>query len=228
MDTRQKEYDRFGPWVTEISDEDPVPPLFAPYVKDEAAPLLSLKIPRKIERRQANPGMDLYDYLVSAHEDHILILKRDGSSVSSQRCRYDEIQMVHFVEDLLDGRLQLLIADKPLEIPFNSVSGEVMVKLLGLVRERYAGDTTFATDSLSAAQPNRGLSFYFQGRLSEYATNSPEFKLCASQAEVAVGHTEHAGVRRLFFQLIGRRLTESLHYSDGRELLIIHHGRKYR
>jgi hypothetical protein len=56
----------------------------------------------------------------------------------------------------------------------------------------------------------------------------PDFTLCATQAEMPVGHTEVSGFKRMFFRLFGRRLTESLHYSNGRELLIVHHGRKYR
>lgn len=227
MDVQQREYDRFGPWVTEISAEDPVPPLFAPHVKDQESALLSLKIPRRIERRDASPGMDLYDYLVSAYEDHLIILKRDGRSVSSRRWEYGEIQIVHFIEDLLDGRLQLVVESHGVDLPFNSVSSEAMKKLLHVIRERFADDTTYATDALVVPEPNPGLSFYFQGRLTEYAAKWPRFRLCATQAEISVGHAENRGLRRFFFRLFRRRLTESLHYSDGRELVVVHHGRRF-
>ena len=228
MDASQKEYDRFGPWVTEVSGEDPVPPVFAPYVPAHEHAVYMLKVPRKIERRSASPGMDLYDFLVGAFEDGILILRREGSTVHSERCPYSEIQIVHFMEDLLDGRLRMVVSGRPVELRFSSVSSNVMAKLLRLIRERYAKEAKHATEAMMSTEPRPGLSFYFQGRLSEYAANLPDFRLCATQAEVSIAHTEAAGLRRLFYRLFGRRLTESLHYSDGRELVIVHHGRRFR
>jgi len=57
------EYNRFGPWVIEISEEDPPSPFFIPYLSRTEPALLSIKIPRKIDRRSAQAGMNLYDYL---------------------------------------------------------------------------------------------------------------------------------------------------------------------
>ena len=42
MNQRDPEYDRFGPWVIEIGDEDPPPPLFVPHLTRSEAPLLGL------------------------------------------------------------------------------------------------------------------------------------------------------------------------------------------
>ncbi|RKX93863.1 MAG: hypothetical protein DRP59_01775 [Spirochaetes bacterium] len=59
------EYDRFGPCIVEISEEDPFPPLFLPYLKGDESSLFSIKIPRREERRNLEPGMNLYDYVLS-------------------------------------------------------------------------------------------------------------------------------------------------------------------
>ena len=44
MDAVHREYDRFGPWAVEVSEEDPMPRLFEPHVTRREVPLLSLKI----------------------------------------------------------------------------------------------------------------------------------------------------------------------------------------
>ena len=55
MTGRDAEYDRFGPWVVEIGDEDPPPPLFLPHLTRTEQALLSVKIPRKVARRRGTP-----------------------------------------------------------------------------------------------------------------------------------------------------------------------------
>ncbi len=62
------EYDSFGPWVFEISEQCPIPALFEPNVNSDNNTLLSIKIPRDIERRNANPEMHLYNYVVNLYE----------------------------------------------------------------------------------------------------------------------------------------------------------------
>lgn len=226
MSTR--EYDRFGPWVTVISEADPVPPLFQPHAPDVDRALMSIKIPRRIERREANPDMDLYDYLISLYDEEIVVLKRDGKSVTKRTSRYDELRIVHYIENLLDGRLRMALPGGELDIPFNSVSSDVMQQFCARIRDKYTHRER--RDPGLAVNPDVGgsLSFYFRGYLGGLRSSSPAFSLCASQAEMPVGKTEVQGLRRLLFRILMRRLTESLHLTDGRELVIVHHGQKYR
>ena len=42
---------------------------------------MKIKIPREIERRNANPGMDLYDYVIALYEDRLRVLERQDSQV---------------------------------------------------------------------------------------------------------------------------------------------------
>ena len=91
MNQRDPEYDRFGPWVVEISDEDPPPPLFVPHLSRTDTPLLSVKIPRVISRRDARPGMDLYDYLVSLYEEDVVVLERQDHHVEARTIRYADV-----------------------------------------------------------------------------------------------------------------------------------------
>ena len=103
MQPRDPEYDRFGPWIIEISPDDPAPPLFVPFLDRTEEPRLSLKVPRQIERRRAHPGMDLYDYVVNLYEEDMLILMRVGPEVEARALRYRDIGSLRVREDLCAG-----------------------------------------------------------------------------------------------------------------------------
>ena len=54
-----------------------------------------------------------------------------------------------------------------------------------------------------------------------------EMRLIAAQAETTLSEHEPNALRRFFFGIVSKRLLESLHLSDGRELKIIGRGRTY-
>ena len=119
MSRRDREYDRFGPWAIEISDEDPLPRLFAPHLGRTELPRLAVKIPRRITRREAHPGMDLYDFLVCLYEDDLLVLRRVGREVAGDTVAYRDIRQIRVTQDLLRGSIQVGLPDGVLDLPYN-------------------------------------------------------------------------------------------------------------
>ena len=226
MSQRDPEYDRFGPWVVEISDEDPVPPLFLPHLTRSETPLLSVKIPRRISRREANPGMDLYDYLVSLYEEDLIVLERIGHDVKTRTIRYRDVQFLAIRDDLLRGSVHLGVPDGRYDLPYNTVSGELMRRLAGTVRERY-----LAAPESPLAEPEAvetaELSFYFERLLRDEQQGASAMVPVAAQADTPMGALEASVVRRFLFGVMDKRLLESLHLSDGRELRIVDRGRTY-
>ncbi len=158
---RDLEYDRFGPWVLEIGDDDPVPPLFADHVSEAPDVLLSIKVPRKVSRRDAVPGMDLYDYVVQLHEETVVIHERVDSTVRSHTIAYREIQHLRISEELLRGRLVLGFPGGAYELPYNTVSSELMRRVAAIIRSRYLapGETRAHVPTPPDAEK---LSFYFE------------------------------------------------------------------
>ena len=223
---RDREYDRFGPWVLEISDDDPLPRLFVPHVTRSEEPLLSIKVPRRIARRDAHPGMDLYDYVVSLYEHDLVLLERIGRDVRARAIDYGDVRHLVVHEELLRGGLHLCLERDPYTLPYNTVSNDVMRRVAEIVRERY-----LPTDAPVLERPAAGdvgeLSFYFERLLKEERTNHPEVRPAAAQATVSLGATETNLTRRFLFGLLGKRLLESLHLSDGRELRVIDRGRSF-
>ncbi len=223
---RDREYDRFGPWIIEISPEDPPPPLFLPYLDRADTALLALKVPRRIARREAHPGMDLYDVVVSAHEDDMLILQRSQGGVDRRTVSYRDIQLVSLSADLLRGTLHLGLPGQPLELPFNTVSEALMGRLVDIIRERY-GPPHAAARALPQEASTEGLSFYFEGLLSTMRQAGSAMRPVAAQPQVSLGSVDSTRLHRLVFGLVDKRLLESLHLTDGRELLVIDRGRAF-
>jgi hypothetical protein len=226
MTERNAEYDRFGPWIIEISADDPVPSLFEPYLARTEAPLLAVKIPRRITRRDARPGMDLYDYLVSLYEDDLLVLQRDGHGVRTLAVAYRDIRHLRVREDLLLGNLHLGLPDAPVDLPYNTVSSQLMQRLVGLVKERCRVPGWVRTP-LSVVTPIDELSFWFEGLRQAMREENPDMQPIAAQADTRVGSTGSGLLRRIAFGIVDKRLLESLHQTDGEVLMVMDRGRPY-
>ncbi|MGX8684491.1 MAG: hypothetical protein ACSW78_04350, partial [Lachnospiraceae bacterium] len=130
------EYNAFGPWAYEISEKYPLPPLFAPYFTADDKAVIKIKIPREIERRNAEPGMDLYDYVVALYEDRLLVLKREGGTVLEKQIPLKEFKGVRIYQNLLKGGYTIFSARGSISFPFNSVSLDLFQKLTNLALER--------------------------------------------------------------------------------------------
>jgi hypothetical protein len=226
MNQRDPEYDRFGPWVIEVSDEDPPPPLFVPHLTRTEDPLLSIKIPRKISRREAHPGMDLYDYMVSLYEEDMVVLEREEREVKARTIRYRDVQHLSLRDELLRGTVHLGVPEEPYDLPFNTVSGDIMRRLVSLVREGYLQGLDPLPVEVEPVELTE-LSFYFERLLRDVQESETGMRPVAAQADTALGALEESFARRFLFGLVDKRLLESLHLSDGRELKVVDRGQPY-
>ena len=227
MDAQRQEYDRFGPWAIEISGEDPPPPLFVPYLTRAEPALLGVKIPRQIERRDAHPGMDLYDHLVCLYEDDLIVLQRVGREVRSETYRYRDVQYLCVSRDLLHGNIRLGLPGRPYDLPYNTVSNGPMLRLVDLVRQRYRRHDLQAPSEREPEVHEGDLSFYFEGLLATERQQHTGMRLLAAQGTAPVASHGMTAARRLFVRLAGRRLLESMHLTDDRELMVVGRGQAY-
>jgi hypothetical protein len=227
VSARDREYDRFGPWVVEISDEDPPPARFEPYLTRTETPTLSLKIPRRIERRRARPGMDLYDAMVNLYADDLELLERRGTAVVTQRVAYRDVLALRVSEDLLAGRIRLTTRERPIELTYSTVSSELMARAVAHLRERFVAPHRMADPPADVEIPPAALSFWFERRLRAERASDPRVRAIGHQPEVAVRDSEGGLLRRALYGLVDKRLLEVLWLSDGRELKVIDRGATY-
>ena len=133
--TRTKEYDAFGPWVFQIDEHHGMPPLFSGYAHLQDKAVMMFKVPRKIERRNANPHMHLYDAVVGLFDTHLLLLSRYKNSVHERRVEYSDIQAIRNVQCLLLGELLLYTNTNIIKINYNTVSENVISKAITIIRD---------------------------------------------------------------------------------------------
>ncbi len=225
LDMRNSEYDSFGPWIYEISEDYPVPELFIKYVKNSEQPIFSIKIPRQIERRKARPGMPLYDYVINLYKTDILILKRDGDKIISNSYLYEKIECIQNQVDLLKGNLRIVMSDLVYNLPYNTVSENIIIHMLEIIRQWYTVGSSCKIPEDSIVDTSKILlSFYFDALVDEEKIQNPGFKILSYQEESSVSLYEKGVCRKLQNRLLGKKLLESLHLSDGRELIIISRG----
>lgn len=227
MDAQIREFDRFGPWVLEVTASDPPPRLFLPYLARADEPLLAVKVPRRIERRDARPGMDLYDYLVCLYASELEVMHRDPEGVTRWTCAYRDIGYLSITRTLLRGILHLTTPAGTCDVPFNTTSDRPMQRLVALIRERYPRQRRSPAPPAALGGPERSLSFGMQHRLRETCREEPGMRPVLIQDTRTLGLREAAVGRRLLSRVTGRRLLESVHCTDGQELLILDRDRRY-
>ena len=88
MTTETTEYARFGPWVDEVTTPDDVPRLYRDHPIDLTSTRLVLKVPRNIARRDAHPGMDLYDHLLVLDDARLTVLSRTVTPARRGACAW--------------------------------------------------------------------------------------------------------------------------------------------
>jgi hypothetical protein len=131
------EYDAFGPWIYEIKVPDDVPRVFRDHPLDVEGSRMVIKVPRIIDRRDANPTMDLYDVVLAVGSERLTVLTRRGHSFDARDVAFDEIQGIIDIVDLLDGRLTLSTDDGDVTIGFNGASADVITRLVRVLRGVY-------------------------------------------------------------------------------------------
>jgi hypothetical protein len=135
--TRTAEFDSFGPWAMVVTTPDQVPPLFRP-ATDLTNVRFAVKIPRDIERRNANPRMNLYDTFILVQDQQLTVLSRVLGSESTWDRKVivaNDLLAIEDSDELLDGQLRLHVRnEKPVFIHYNGVSTDVIQALVDQIR----------------------------------------------------------------------------------------------
>lgn len=136
------EIDAFGPWILEICKKYPTPPLFLPYITEEIKQAqMLIKIPRNMDRKEAMKYRDLYDYVMGICSKRLIILERVNDQVREYSVFYSEVQGIQITRELLIGKVLLYTEKGVFQIPYNTVSDDIIKRFVKLLREK-----SFAVD----------------------------------------------------------------------------------
>ena len=215
------EYNAFGPWAYEISEKNPLPRLFAPYFTADDKAVIKIKIPREIERRNAEPGMDLYDYVVALYEDRILILKREDGTVLEKQIPLKEFKGVRIYQNLLKGGYTIFSARGSISFPFNSVSLDLFRKLTNLVLERVKSQVRdISSLPVTETAPE---SMLLINMLHDIQMKMPDIRVGAVQKSADV-HRKGATQNMIERMLWGEMNPEALHLYTDKYLIVLENG----
>ncbi|NII42615.1 hypothetical protein E9228_003289 [Curtobacterium flaccumfaciens] len=132
---RDDEYDAFGPWIDEVDSVALTPRLYRDHPIDFDTALLVLKVPRDIERRNANPSMHLYDALIIVMPNTITVLVRSGDTYTTRVAQLDDVFAVEDSVHLLDGRLTIHFTNRaPIAVHYNGSARGSIGRLVDLLR----------------------------------------------------------------------------------------------
>lgn len=220
------EYNSFGPWAYEINEEYPLPRLFAPCFSDDDKAIMKIKIPRDVERRDAEPGMDLYDYVIALYEDNFRVLERQDSKVKEHSIPLKDFRGIRIHENLLRGGYTVYSTEGAMSFPFNAVSVDLFKKLTNLVFERLqsqnAAGQPFDISSLPVTD-TAPTAMFMKNMLHDLQMKTPGIRLGAVQKSVEVRRKESRRdeIQRLLWKKMN---PEALHLFTDKYLIIVENG----
>ncbi len=227
--TTTAEFDAFGPWIYEIQSKEEIPRLFRDYPLDLEKAALTIKVPRDIPRREANPSMDLYDIILSLGPENLTVLRRSGTRYDFRDLPYREIQGITEFVDLLAGHLTLATDGGDVDVPFNASSSEIITHLVQLLRERYltAGGETHATmdraGTSKAPDVERELQLLYR-RVGQ----GPGDRVLAVQHRRQLVARDASAIGRLVGRAWPTSVLSSVYVLSPHELQVLHRGRPYQ
>lgn len=218
-----KEFDAFGPWVYEIGEEHELPPLFEKYRNIHDRALMMFKIPRQIERRNANPHMHLYDAVVAVFHNYVLLLYRFGDSVKEMRVNSNELQAIDITQALLSGKLKLYTDTRIFTISYNTVSQKIIDKAARIIRAQQ-NYPEYQTKLSPMSYNINTIEHLYVNLLNRLKQNEPDTELIAYQPNIKL--SKRKGLSAVLQKKPDIRCTAFV--SNKREIIIISRTSAYK
>ena len=226
MNAIELEYHCFGPWILEITDENPMPPLFVPYYKETNNYLMLIKVPMNIDRSQAKPGMDLYRYVIGMYDNYFYLLERNEKEVSETKFSYSEIEGIENFSDLLIGKLTIYLKYRKVTINYSSVSGDIITKLIGIIRDRYS-ERKYNKVLLDNNQ-SQGIDRVYINLLDSMKSCGDLLNISAVQPSIKVKALNQSILKKLLCHINQQKLLSVIYLSNDKELLVLSRGKPFR
>ncbi|MFV0438828.1 MAG: hypothetical protein ACK5PS_15730 [Desulfopila sp.] len=220
MDKLKREYERFGPWVTEILGDEDIPPQFESFTETILRSDLSCKIPVSVERRELKPGMVFYDTVISLAGNHMVIWTLQPDGIDQQEIDITSIQYFQYAVAVLQGVLRCVTAQQTLSINFSSVELEPIDKIEQHIRDRYCPPEAKIRLEDIVAHENTEQSFLYEALLAR-AAKKEELKMITYQPTIKMQRAHVSMMRR--WRVVSEEfgLQDSAFLTNGRELIVL-------
>ena len=170
-----REYNAFGPWISEIQGKEDLPPCFLPWFSPLKHASFLIKIPINRDRREVRPGQNLYRAVFAILEDSIGSLTLDASGqVESRFVPLNEVEALRSFHVLLQAEFGVFLRDgTELLFPYNSVSLPLVERLLDFLSSKLAGKAEETAPKVPES-PNASVKdHYFNTLIREHRLRHP-------------------------------------------------------
>lgn len=220
--TSTPEFDAFGPWIDEVHTTGELPRLYRDAGIDPSVHRLVLKVPRDIERRNADPTMHLYDCLLALDEEYLTVLHRHGDTFGTTRIPIDRVGAIEDSVRLLNGRLVIHTVDgTSTTVSYNGSASAPIRKLITSIRRWYLPEALPADVIPAPSRPRLGRED--TGLLTEWRhlmRAEPGLRLFTVAERLTV--TAVSGWERLYRKIWPLTLHASVSVTDDREIQVLH------
>ena len=219
----EQEFSTFGPWVYEIKESYPLPRLFAPFFDDDDQAIMKIKIPRDIDRRNAKPGMNLYDYVIALYRDQLRILERsENDSVTDHLIDAADFMGIRIYKNMLRAACTIYTVNGSFSFSFNSASMDLIWKTANLILASMERNRPVDVSSLpvTEAQPKTML---LQNMLHDIKKEREDIAVGAVQEGMEVYPREDTAVK--IERMLWKELNpEAVHLFTPKELIVLENG----
>ncbi len=219
----EQEFSTFGPWVYEIKESYPLPRLFAPFFDKDDQAIMKIKIPRDIDRRNAKPGMNLYDYVIALYRDQLRILERsENDSVTDHLIDAADFMGIRIYKNMLRAACTIYTVNGSFSFSFNSASMDLIWKTANLILASMERNRPVDVSSLpvTEAQPKTML---LQNMLHDIKKEREDIAVGAVQEGMEVYPREDTAVK--IERMLWKELNpEAVHLFTPKELIVLENG----
>ncbi|MCF8020997.1 MAG: MarR family transcriptional regulator [Vallitaleaceae bacterium] len=219
MNKLEQEYHSFGSWLVEIKDEEDIPVQFIDLKQTILDAEYSFKVPRKIERRKAHPGMRLYDAVVSLLKEKIVLQQFHNKAVEVHEIPFHEITYLVHSNELLDSQIIIVTKKQEYVIGYNSVSFDISNDFISRVRDRIL--TPVAVLDLDAFDEVKSIDSELYKNLISNETSDSPVKIIEYQPFIELSKTNPSTAEKLFNALNKYELQDTVFLANTKELIIV-------
>lgn len=227
---RRREFDAFGPWIHTIRDASELPVAFDGHVDLPDDRFIAFKIPKPLERRTTGPDEDLYRHVVVLGRDALSFYTLDDPragaaappAITRRDAAYVDVVAVSSLHDLLRGVWTIYLREGAIEIPFRTVSEEIIAAAAGHIRARAsaAGRTPSASGEADVAV---GAMDHIYGVLIRQERAMHEARVWGYQPDELLTRT-NPRVHERILNLVWRTRRRSILFLETPSGLVIYHG----
>ena len=219
MNKLEQEYHSFGSWLIEITTEDEIPLQFIDLKQTILDAEYSFKVPRKIERRKAHPGMRLYDAVVSLLADKIILQQIHNKDVEVYDIPFNEVTYLVHINELLDSQIIIVTKKREYVIEYNSVSSDISSNFINMIRDKIL--TSVPVLDLETYQEVKTIDSELYKNLISNEINDSPVKIIEYQPFIKLSKTNPSPAEKLFNTHNKYELQDTVFLANTKELIVV-------